>query len=114
MKNMIPKTTVLGLLIGLLTGLPALAQSDAESPILFSAGGDSASLVEGKVTAVSDHVLMVEGRTIAITDATTVVAEGKAISITDINPGAQVKVTTTQGESGSLEAVSVEVISAEG
>lgn len=98
----------------MLAGLPVLAQGDAESPILFSAGGDSASLVEGKVTAVSDNVLMVEGRTIAVTEATTVVASGKVIPITDINPGVQVKVTTTQGESGALEAVSVEVISAEG
>lgn len=114
MKNMIPKTTVFGLLLGLLAGLPALAQGEPESPMRFHASDDSAGLVEGKVTAASEHVLMVDGRTIAVTEATTVVAEGKAIAIADIKPGAQVKVTTTQGESGALEAVSVEVLSAEG
>jgi co-chaperonin GroES (HSP10) len=86
---------------------------EANSVALPQPGAARASdreTIQGKISAKSDTSLTVDGKVIAVTGATSFTRNGKAITISDVQSGDQVKVTASKGTDGSLQAVSVEVL----
>ena len=70
-------------------------------------------LIHGKVTAKSDASLTVDGRVVTTSSGTSVMKEGKPITIGDVQVGDKVRVAASKGTDGSLQAVSVEVMTKE-
>lgn len=112
MKNLSYKIALLSLIGGIAGGMPVLAQNAAGSDAIFSTDHKSSDLLSGKVAAVSDKSLVVDGKTVLVTDETSVIIDGKVGSVKDVKAGDDVKVTTSLSDSGELQAVSIEVTSA--
>jgi len=91
--------------------LPVVAGTNAPAsprPLgLFSKDDDA--LINGRVTAKTVSTLTVGDKVITITDSTSFLKEGSKIKIDDIQVGDTVKVTTTKGDAGALQAVTVVV-----
>jgi hypothetical protein len=78
-----------------------------------SARADDRESIHGKVSAKSDTSLTVDGKVIMTTAVTAVMKDGKPLTIGDITVGDKVKVSASKGTDGSLQAVSVEVMTKE-
>ena len=66
--------------------------------------------VSGKVSAKTEASLTVDGKTIATTASTSFMKEGKAVTLSDVQVGDQVRIAATKTTEGSLQAVMVEVM----
>ena len=66
--------------------------------------------VAGKVSAKTEASLTVDGKSIATTDGTSYLKEGKAVTLSDVQVGDQVRIAATKTTDGSLQAVMVEVM----
>lgn len=66
--------------------------------------------VAGKVSAKTEASLTVDGKNIATTDGTSFMKEGKAVTLSDVQVGDQVRIAATKTTDGSLQAVMVEVM----
>jgi hypothetical protein len=71
-------------------------------------------VLTGPVVAKSDGIIVVQGKSVLITDATTFKTKGGTVlKFDDVHTGDQVKVTTALSEHSQIEAVSVEVLKSE-
>jgi hypothetical protein len=70
-------------------------------------------LIHGKVTAKSDASLTVDAKVVTTNPTTSIMKEGKPITIGDVQVGDKVRVAVSKGSDGSLQAISVEVMTKE-
>ena len=66
--------------------------------------------VSGKLSAKTEASLTVDGKTVVTTAGTSFVKEGKAVDLSDVHVGDQVRIAATKATDGSLQAVMVEVM----
>jgi hypothetical protein len=70
-------------------------------------------LIHGKVTSKSDASLTVDAKMVTTSTTTSIMKEGKPITIGDVQVGDKVRVAVSKGSDGSLQAISVEVMAKE-
>jgi Domain of unknown function (DUF5666) len=90
--------------------LLTLQADPATRPQSETARADDQETIQGKVSEKSDTSLKVDGKTITVSAVTSFTKDGKTITISDVQKGDSVKVKTSKGTDGSLQAVSVEVL----
>lgn len=101
-----------GLLGSLGAALPALAQQESPVQPHLPADAGATAVLKGKVIAISSSAMIVDGRTVALTNETSFSANGRSIGLDDVHAGDEVSVTTTTDNNRVITAVAVEVMSA--
>ncbi|MCW5548097.1 MAG: hypothetical protein KIT44_03965 [Opitutaceae bacterium] len=110
-KNNLIKSFLGFLFVGALA-LPLAVTAVPVQPLAAITAAAEGETVTGRVVAKSATVMIVEGHSLLLTDATVYVQGGRTISPDDVKTGAEVRVSTTPGSDGSLLAVTVELLTA--
>lgn len=113
MKTNIRKIALLCLLGLWAAAVPAVAQalesSDPLNPIKMDE--DKASVLAGAVIAKTDKAIVVQGKSVLVTPATSFsTRDGSILSFDDVNIGDEVRINTSLNENSQPQAVSVEVL----
>lgn len=91
----------------------AVTAAPLQLPVTLTTAADD-EVVSGRVVSKSDTLMIVEGHSILLTDATVYLQNGRMIPADAIKAGAEVRVSITPGSDGSLLAKSVELLNAAG
>lgn len=110
-KNNLIKSFLGFLFVGALA-LPLAVTAVSVQPLAAITAAAEGETVTGRVVAKSATVMIVEGHSILLTEATVYLQGGRTISAEDVKTGAEVRVSTTPGSDGSLLAVTVELLNA--